>query len=111
MASAPNPGYLDHLFAIVESRKKASPDESYIARIFAKGRRKIAQKVGEEGVETALAAVGETRADVISESADLLFHMLILWAECDIRPQDVLNEMQRREGISGLDEKKQRKEK
>lgn len=104
-------GYLNHLYAIVESRRNVSPDESYIAKLFAKGRRKIAQKVGEEGVETALAAVAETREDVISESADLMFHLLVLWAECGITPDEVMAEMQKREGISGLDEKKSRQRK
>lgn len=103
-------GYLNHLYAIVESRKGASPKESYIGKLFSKGRAKMAQKVGEEGVEVAIAAVAQGREDVINESADLLFHMLILWADAGIRPEDVLAEMQRREGISGLDEKAKRKE-
>lgn len=106
----PDPGYLDHLYRIVLSRKGASPDESYIAKLFAKGRAKIAQKVGEEGVETAIAAVAQTNDDIINESADLLFHLLILWADAGIAPADVLYEMKRREGISGLDEKRKRKE-
>lgn len=102
--------YLRHLYDIVLSRKNASPEESYIAKLFAKGKGKIAQKVGEEGVELALAAVSETRKEVIDESADLLFHMLVLWAASGVTPEDVLEECQRREGISGLDEKEKRKE-
>lgn len=102
--------YLRHLYDIVLSRKNASPDESYIAKLFAKGRIKIAQKVGEEGVELAIATLAEGKEQVIGESADLLFHMLILWADAGVTPEDVLQEMQRREGISGLDEKKKRKE-
>ena len=107
---APDPGYLSHLFSIVEARRGAAPEASYIAKLFAKGRKKIAQKVGEEGVETAIAAVSEDRTAIIGESADLLFHLLVLWADAGIAPCDVLEEMQRREGISGLDEKRKRKE-
>ncbi len=101
-------GYLAHLYGVVLSRRTESPDTSYIARLFAKGRQKIAQKVGEEAVETAIATVSGTREDTINESADLLFHLLILWADAGIKPEEVLQEMQRREGISGLDEKKKR---
>lgn len=102
--------YIQHLYNIVESRKGASPDESYIAQLYSKGMHTIAQKVGEEAVETAIAAVAQGREDVINESADLLFHMLILWAEAGITPDDVLEEMHRREGVSGLSEKAQRKD-
>lgn len=101
----PDAGYLNHLFAIVESRRGVSPDESYIAALFAKGRRKIAQKVGEEAVEVAIAATSQEKADIINESSDLLFHLLVLWADAGITPEEVLAEMQRREGISGLSEK------
>lgn len=98
-------GYLAHLYNVVLSRREASPSESYVAAMFEKGRSKIAQKVGEEGVETALAAVGEGRKELINESADLLFHLLILWAETGVTPEDILEEMKRREGTSGLKEK------
>lgn len=110
MSKKPDAGYLNHLFSIVESRKGVSADESYIAALFAKGRRKIAQKVGEEAVEVAIAATSQGKPDIINESADLLFHMLILWSETGILPDEVLHEMQRREGISGLTEKANRKE-
>lgn len=105
----PDADYLNHLFSIVQSRKTASPEKSYIAKLFGKGRLKIAQKVGEEGVETALAAVAEDKNALVGESADLLFHLLILWADAGVTPGDVLAEMKRREGISGLDEKAARK--
>jgi phosphoribosyl-ATP pyrophosphohydrolase len=102
-------GYLKHLYDIVLSRKSASPETSYIAALYAKGRKKIAQKVGEEGVETAMAGVMNDRNDIINESADLLFHLLILLADANIPLEDVLSEMQRREGTSGLEEKALRK--
>ncbi len=102
-------GYLKHLYAIVVSRKTASPNESYIASLYAKGRKKIAQKVGEEGVETAIAGVSDDRSAIVNESADLLFHLLILLADAGIAPEEVLAEMQRREGTSGFEEKALRK--
>lgn len=102
-------GYLKHLYAVVDGRKTASPETSYIAALYAKGRKKIAQKVGEEGVETALAGVLDDKNGIINESADLLFHLLILLADANIPFEDVLAEMQLREGTSGLEEKALRK--
>lgn len=96
------------LVDVIESRRNADPEVSYVARLFARGPRKIAQKLGEEAVETALAAVGDDKTETVSESADLLFHLLVLWAACDIRPQDVAAELARREGLSGIEEKKSR---
>ena len=99
---------LDRLFEVIESRKGADADSSYTAKLFAKGRPKIAQKVGEEGVETVIAALAETPEDVINESADLLYHLLVLWADCDVKPEDVWAVLQKREGISGIAEKASR---
>lgn len=96
---------LDELYATIASRKGADPESSYTARLFAKGRRKIAQKIGEEGVETALAAVAETPDKVCAESADLLYHLLVLWADCGLTPDQVWAELARRQGISGIAEK------
>lgn len=100
---------LDALFEVVSSRKGGDPESSYTAKLFAKGRKKIAQKVGEEGVETAIAAVSEGKAEVISESADLLYHLTALWADMGVSPDEIWTELQRRFGTSGLDEKKARK--
>jgi len=100
---------LDALYAAVASRKGGDPEASYTAKLFAKGRKKIAQKVGEEGVETAIAAVAEEKRDVISESADLLYHLTVLWADCGITPDEVWNELRQRFGTSGVMEKKARK--
>lgn len=100
---------LDALFAVVASRKGGDPAASYTAKLFAKGRKKIAQKIGEEGVETAIAAVAEQNEQVIAESADLLYHLTVLWADCGITPDAVWEELRRRFGTSGIDEKKARK--
>lgn len=100
---------IETLFSVIQSRKGADPETSYTAKLFAKGRRKIAQKVGEEGLETALAAVGEGKAEVISESADLLYHLMVLWAETGVAPEDVWAELNRRAGVSGIVEKNSRK--
>ncbi|MBF0093472.1 MAG: phosphoribosyl-ATP diphosphatase [Alphaproteobacteria bacterium] len=100
---------LDELYAVIAGRKGGDPASSYTASLFAKGRRKIAQKVGEEAIETALAAVAETPEHVISESADLLYHLMVLWADVGVTPGDVRAELARRFGTSGLDEKKARK--
>jgi phosphoribosyl-ATP pyrophosphohydrolase len=99
---------LDRLHTVIRGRRGADPDKSYVARLFAKGRLKIAQKVGEEGVETALAAAAGTRQELVGESADLLFMLLVLWSECGVKPAEVFAELARREGRSGIDEKKSR---
>ena len=99
---------LDRLYTVIRGRRGADPEKSYVARLFAKGRMKIAQKVGEEGVETALAAAAGSRLELVGESADLLFMLLVLWSECGVKPADVFAELARREGRSGIDEKKSR---
>jgi len=99
---------LDQLFKTIESRKGTDPSESYTAKLFSKGRGKIAQKVGEEGVECVIAALSEGNDKLTSESADLFYHLLVLWAEAGVAPEDVWNELAKREGISGLDEKASR---
>ncbi|MHB9022135.1 MAG: phosphoribosyl-ATP diphosphatase [Halothiobacillus sp.] len=96
---------LEQLAVVIEQRKHADPDQSYVASLFAKGRHKIAQKVGEEGVEVALAAVGTDSNAIVSELADLWFHSLVLLADADIPHQAVFNELGRRFGLSGLEEK------
>jgi phosphoribosyl-ATP pyrophosphohydrolase len=100
---------LDELFETLAARKGADAEKSYTAKLFARGRGKIAQKLGEEAVETVIAALSETPDRVVLESADLLYHLLVLWADCDIAPYQVWNELESRIGTSGLDEKKSRK--
>lgn len=104
-----NAEIIARLAQVIESRKGSDPATSYVAKLFSKGRHKIAQKVGEEAVETALAAVDGGKADVAAESADLLFHLMVLWADMGLAPEDVFAELARREGVSGVDEKKSRK--
>jgi phosphoribosyl-ATP pyrophosphohydrolase len=99
---------IDRLFAVVQSRKDADPATSYTAKLFAQGTLKIAKKLGEEGVETALAAVGQDKACLIAESADLLYHLLVLWAACGVTPDDAYAALEARVGRSGLEEKKSR---
>ena len=95
---------LERLFRIIEERRGADPETSHTARLFTKGRAKIARKVGEEAVETVVAALAETPERVAQESADLLYHLLVLWAETGVAPADVWAELERREGLSGIAE-------
>ena len=97
---------LDRLFSVILSRRGDDPEESYVAQQFQSGTSRIAQKVGEEAIETVLAALGNDKNDLISESADLLFHLMVLWADRGLAPSDIYAELSRREGISGLDAKK-----
>ena len=99
---------IDRLFAIIEDRQGADPEESYTAKLFARGRAKIAQKTGEEAVETIIAAMSGDAEEVAKESADLLYHLLVLWSEVGVRPADVYAELSKREGTSGLEEKRSR---
>jgi phosphoribosyl-ATP pyrophosphohydrolase len=100
---------IDRLFALIASRKTADPNMSYTAKLLAKGRLKCAKKLGEEAVETCLAAVAQDKPALANESADLLYHLLVLWAACDLTPEDVYAALAAREGQSGLDEKAARK--
>jgi phosphoribosyl-ATP pyrophosphohydrolase len=107
---------LQRLAAVIESRKPANggnPETSYVARLFAKGDDAILKKIGEEATETVMAAK-DARVDgdvshVLYECADLWFHSMVLLAQFNLTPQDVLNELARREGLSGIEEKASRK--
>ncbi|MFC3714370.1 phosphoribosyl-ATP diphosphatase [Sphingoaurantiacus capsulatus] len=101
---------LTELYAIIEARRGDDPATSYVAKSFAKGRAKLAQKVGEEAVETVIAAIEGDRDAIISESADLIFHLLMLWSDAGIAPADVTAALEKRRGTSGLEEKANRKE-
>jgi phosphoribosyl-ATP pyrophosphohydrolase len=100
---------LDSLYETIKSRKGVNSGQSYTAKLFEKGTKKIAQKLGEEAVETVIAAVACNKEELISESADLLYHLLVLWADAGVKIDDVMGELARRGGISGIDEKKSRK--
>ncbi len=99
---------LDALYAVIAARKGADPTTSYTAKLFGRGRAKITQKLGEEAVELVIAGCIEPDK-MVSESADLLYHMLVLWADAGIAPDDVWAELARRAGTSGLAEKASRK--
>lgn len=100
---------LDLLHAVILSRRGGDPNVSNTARLFARGRAKIAQKVGEEAVEAVIEAVRGDSAKLAEESADLLYHLLVLWADAGLQPADVYAILQARSGISGIEEKKGRK--
>jgi len=104
-------GVLEGLFDVIKSRRGQSPDSSYTAKLMARGRGEIARKLGEEATETIVAALDETEAEVVTESADLLYHLLVLWAEMGIDPAEVWAELRRREGVSGIAEKNSRPKK
>lgn len=99
---------IDRLFDVIRSRKDADPASSYTAKLFHQGKLKIAKKLGEEGVETALAAVGQDKDALIAESADLLYHLLVLWAACDVTPDEAYKALDARTNRSGIEEKKSR---
>lgn len=96
---------LNRLAVLLEQRKAADPASSYVAKLYAKGMDSILKKIGEEATETVIAAKGGNREEIIYETADLWFHTLIMLAKADLKPQDVLDELARREGLSGLAEK------
>jgi phosphoribosyl-ATP pyrophosphohydrolase len=97
---------LDRLWDTIESRRGADPALSHSARLLSRGTPKIAQKFGEEAVECVIEAVrGEDRAALIAESADVLYHLLVLWVDAEVRPEEVWDALTRREGVSGIAEK------
>ena len=92
----------------IADRKSDDPSQSYVASLFAKGTSKIAQKVGEEGVEVALALVSGDKQELTKEAADLLFHLMIALEDAGLGLRDVTDELARRDGLSGLEEKRNR---
>jgi phosphoribosyl-ATP pyrophosphohydrolase len=100
---------LDRIAASIEERKGADPAKSYVAKLFAQGEDAMLKKIGEEATETVLAAKSGDRLHLVRETADLWFHCMIVLARHGLGPNDVLAEMHRREGISGIDEKAARK--
>jgi len=96
---------LDRLEATIRERRTGDPDTSYVAKLTARGRAKIAQKLGEEAVETVIAALGDDKAALTGEAADLVFHLLVLLADAGVSLDDVRAELTRREGVSGIAEK------
>jgi phosphoribosyl-ATP pyrophosphohydrolase len=99
---------LARLEATIAARRGADPGSSYVAKLNARGVPKIAQKVGEEAVEAVIAAMADDRAGLVGEAADLIFHLMVLLGAKDVPLAEVLAELDRREGVSGIDEKASR---
>ncbi|MBC7522600.1 MAG: phosphoribosyl-ATP diphosphatase [Sandarakinorhabdus sp.] len=99
----------DRLVARITLNRHADPATSYVAKLTAKGRAKIAQKLGEEAVETVIAAMGEDRGEIVGEATDLVFHLALLLVDAGLSFDDIRAELVRREGVSGLVEKASRK--
>jgi len=99
---------LDELAKVLEARKQADPEHSYVASLYAKGLDAILKKIGEEATETVMAAKDGDRDKIVCETADLWFHTLVLLASQGLGPRDVFAELERRFGLSGLEEKAQR---
>ena len=101
---------LNQLSAVLEERKSAAPDSSYVAKLYSKGLDAILKKIGEEATETVMAAKDGEADKIIYETADLWFHTLVMLKHMNLEPQQVLDELERRFGLSGLEEKASRKE-
>ena len=99
---------LDRLFAVVTERRTANPAVSHSARLLSRGVGKVAQKFGEEAVECLIESVAGNRDALIAESADVLYHLIVLWVASGVRPEQVWSELIRREGVSGVAEKASR---
>jgi phosphoribosyl-ATP pyrophosphohydrolase len=100
---------LERLADLIESRRTADPDKSYVARLLSRGEDAILKKIGEEATETVMAAKDGRPDRIVAETADLWFHSMVMLAHYGLRPADVIAELERREGLSGLDEKALRK--
>ncbi|MFK7867191.1 MAG: phosphoribosyl-ATP diphosphatase [Alphaproteobacteria bacterium] len=99
---------LDELYKRVEARKHQAADQSYSAKLLQKGRAKIAQKLGEEATELVIEAIRDDREKMMNESADLLYHLMVLWVDAEINPDDVKACLEQRRKQSGLQEKQSR---
>ncbi|NLC71572.1 MAG: phosphoribosyl-ATP diphosphatase [Desulfuromonadaceae bacterium] len=104
----PGEEILNHLYAVIQERKSHPSLDSHVSSLFAKGLDKILTKIGEEATETVIAGKGGKREEIVHESADLLFHLVVLLGFYNISPDAVFGELRRRFGISGLEEKRRR---
>ena len=101
---------LEDLWNTIEERAaNSSPNDSYVSSLLSKGIKECAKKLGEEAVETSLAALSMNKGETIKESADLLFHLLVLWHSAGLKPEEIMEELTKRKSISGLTEKQNRK--
>jgi phosphoribosyl-ATP pyrophosphohydrolase len=101
---------LDRIWSVVMDRRQADPGASHSARLLARGTVKVAQKFGEEAVECVIEAVAGHKTALIGESADVLYHLMVMWVNAGLRPDEVWTELHRREGMSGIAEKAARKQ-
>jgi len=108
LALGPAAAVLDRLWSVVVSRRTADPAVSHSARLLSRGTAKVAQKFGEEAVECVIEAVAGNREAVVAESADVLYHLIVLWVSTEVSPDEVWAELKRREGVSGIAEKASR---
>ena len=99
---------LERVYSVIKSRANSDPETSYVAALNHSGLTKVAEKFGEEAIETVISAVTRNRDQTIHESADLLFMLMVLWAQMDISPEEIFAELTRREGTSGHQEKQMR---
>ncbi len=104
-----SPAVLDRLYAVVLDRRNADPALSHSARLLSRGTAKVAQKFGEEAVECLIEAVAGNPEAMVAESADVLYHLLVLWVSSGVHPSEVWAELERREGVSGIAEKAARR--
>ncbi len=104
-----SPAVIDRLWEVVMDRRQADPALSHSARLLQRGTPKVAQKFGEEAVECLIEAVGGDTAALVAESADVLYHLLVLWVSAGVHPSEVWAELERREGVSGVAEKAARR--
>lgn len=108
LASAAASSVLDRLWTVILSRRGTNPSLSHSARLLSRGTAKIAQKFGEEAVECVIEAALGNREALVAESADVLYHLMVIWVDAGVRPEEVWAELQRREGVSGIAEKASR---
>ncbi|MGA1656762.1 MAG: phosphoribosyl-ATP diphosphatase [Methylophilaceae bacterium] len=101
--------YLTDLQKIIQSKKNEDPDQSYTAQLFFKGLEEIQKKFGEEAIELIIASASKNKTQTIFESADVLFHLLVLLTENNISIEEIVDELKKRSGVSGLEEKSNRK--
>lgn len=101
---------IDRLVAQIQLKRHGNPETSYVAKLTARGRAKIVQKLGEEAVETVIAGMQGERGEIVSEAADLMFHLCVLLVDAGLSMDDIRTELVRREGVSGLAEKAGRKQ-
>jgi phosphoribosyl-ATP pyrophosphohydrolase len=90
--------FLDYLYRIIESRRAADPSTSRTAKLLQRGTKRVAQKLGEEAVETVIEAIRGNRGKLVAESADLLYHLLVVWADAGVKPEEIWAELKRRDG-------------